>query len=128
MFDVIEHISNPTQFLQNEVFPLLKPGGLFIFQTPNKPINMIKETIEWRSFSKWRVEHCSLQTRSSLTNLIHESGFVNLRLSKFRFDSEFKKNKLEQLFPKIPTAFALKAINRLPSALYPNIWGVAQKF
>ena len=43
-----------------EVRRVLKPGGWLLLQTPNKWTNSIFETIRWRSFSKWRVDHCSL--------------------------------------------------------------------
>ena len=63
MFDVIEHVSNIQDFLKNEVYRILKEKGNFIFQTPNKIINIPWEIINQKSFTKWKNYHCSLQTK-----------------------------------------------------------------
>lgn len=39
-FEVIEHVSSPDKFLQ-KVYKLLKPDGIAIISTPNKPIYTI---------------------------------------------------------------------------------------
>ena len=64
-FDVIEHIPDTERHLL-EVRRVLKPGGSYLLQTPNKWTNSIFETIRWRSVSKWRVDHCSLHTYRQL--------------------------------------------------------------
>jgi SAM-dependent methyltransferase len=127
MFDVIEHIPDPLDFLILNVYPLLKPGGIFIFQTPNKLPNSIKETIEWKSFTKWKIDHCSLQTRRTLNEMLNHVGFKDIVLSNFRFDSEFKRGQLKQLIPYAPIEMLINMINVLPNFIYPNIWGYAIK-
>jgi 2-polyprenyl-3-methyl-5-hydroxy-6-metoxy-1,4-benzoquinol methylase len=127
MFDVIEHIPDPIHFLKTQVYPLLRNNGVFIFQTPNKYTNSIKETIEWKSFSKWKKEHCSLQTPKSLSLLLSNSNFDNIKLSKYRFNSNFKIEKLRSLIPLIPAEKTAEIISNLPINVHPNIWGIAYK-
>lgn len=65
MFDVIEHIPNVDVYL-HEVNRVLKPAGSFIFQTPNKYINIIWQYLRWKNFRNIFIYHCSLQTSFSL--------------------------------------------------------------
>jgi 2-polyprenyl-3-methyl-5-hydroxy-6-metoxy-1,4-benzoquinol methylase len=127
MFDVIEHIPDPIEYLAINVYPLLKPGGIFIFQTPNKLPNSIKETIEWKSLTKWKIDHCSLQTRRTMKEMLDYIGFKEIVLSNFKFDSQFKRGQLHQLIPFAPIEILIKIINVLPNFIYPNIWGYAIK-
>jgi len=60
MFDVIEHIKYIQDYLNNEVYRVLKKDGVFIFQTPNKYINIPWEIIKHGSLTSWQTSHCSL--------------------------------------------------------------------
>jgi len=66
MFDVIEHIPNIEDFLKGQVYRVLKEKGIFVFQTPNKIINIPWEIINQRSLTKWKKYHCSLQAKRLL--------------------------------------------------------------
>ena len=81
-FDVLEHIPDTDGHLE-EVRRVLKPGGSYLLQSPNKWTNTIFEVIRWRSFSKWRVHHCSLH-------------------SYFEFIRRFEKHRFETTFYDIP--------------------------
>ena len=82
-FDVLEHIPDTERHLL-EVCRVLKPGGWYLLQTPNKWTNSIFETLRWRSVSKWRVDHCSLhsygQLRRRLSALGFEPAFVDVKV------------------------------------------------
>ncbi|HET9370775.1 MAG TPA: oligosaccharide flippase family protein [Vicinamibacterales bacterium] len=73
-FDVLEHIRDTDAHLV-EVRRVLKPGGVYLLQTPNKWTNTVFETIRWKSFTAWRADHCSLHTASQLERRLRAHGF-----------------------------------------------------
>jgi SAM-dependent methyltransferase len=73
-FDVFEHIADSDAHLA-EVRRVLKPGGWYLLQTPNKWSNTIFETIRWRSFTRWRADHCALHTPGQLERRFRRHGF-----------------------------------------------------
>jgi SAM-dependent methyltransferase len=77
-FDVFEHIPDSDAHLA-EVRRVLKPGGAYLLQTPNKWTNVVFETIRWRSFTAFRVDHCSL----------HSYLEIKQRFAKHGFDTQF---------------------------------------
>src|SRR5262249_58323037 len=60
-FDVFEHIADSDAHLA-EVRRVLRPGGAYALQTPNKWTNSVFETIRWRSFTAWKQDHCALHS------------------------------------------------------------------
>ncbi|HED54778.1 MAG TPA: class I SAM-dependent methyltransferase [Phycisphaerales bacterium] len=91
-FDVFEHIPDSDVHL-GEVARVLKPGGRYLLQSPNKWTNSIFETIRWKSLTKWREDHCSLH-------------------SYFQFKRRFKKHNFDITFVEVPivTDYFLKKI------------------
>ena len=77
-FDVFEHIPDSDAHLA-EVRRVLKSGGTYLLQTPNKWTNVVFETIRWRSFTAFRVDHCSL----------HSYRDIKQRFAKHGFDTQF---------------------------------------
>jgi SAM-dependent methyltransferase len=73
-FDVFEHIADSDAHLR-EVTRVLRPGGSYLLQTPNKWTNTIFETIRWRSFTRWRADHCALHSYSGLMRRFAQHGF-----------------------------------------------------
>jgi SAM-dependent methyltransferase len=73
-FDVLEHIPDTDGHLA-EVRRVLKPGGWYLLQTPNKWTNTVFETIRWRSFTRWRQDHCALHSYGELAGRLAGAGF-----------------------------------------------------
>jgi SAM-dependent methyltransferase len=73
-FDVLEHIPDSDAHVA-EVRRVLKPGGWYLLQTPNKWSNTIFETIRWKSFTRWRADHCSLHSARELERRFQRHGF-----------------------------------------------------
>ncbi|MFZ2190239.1 MAG: class I SAM-dependent methyltransferase [Candidatus Magasanikiibacteriota bacterium] len=126
MFDVIEHIPNVQDFLKNEVYRVLKKDGTFIFQTPNKYINIPWEIINQHSFSKWKEYHCSLQTKYSLLKIFKKVNFKKIRLEK---EDILTKHNINKVYKKIgflskPVLYLLRV---LPLFIYPNFYGNCRK-
>ena len=88
MFDVIEHIPDVAEYMQ-EVHRVLKPNGRLIFQTPNKWWNAPWELCAHGK--AWADRHCSLQSYRSLWNLLREAGFSTPWFSKRSPDTPFKR-------------------------------------
>ena len=122
-FDVFEHIARIDKHI-SEVFRVLRPGGSYLFQTPNKYSNIIFETLSTKSF-RWRRAHPSL----------HTPGQLKRRLSRHGFEVEFVKmnpiNKftIEKLRRLGPIGHIIQRINfcRLPLFLLTNIYVIAGK-
>ena len=125
MFDVIEHIPHLRPFMR-EVRRVMKKGARFIFQTPNKHINIPWEIISHRSLNGWREYHCSLQNRKSLRKLLVETDFENVIVEK---NNIITRHNIEKVGREVGT-FAIPLLyvfQRMPLALYPNLWGSCMK-
>lgn len=123
-FDVIEHVVDVGSFLQ-DARRVLKPGGTFVFQTPNLLINIPKEVIYTKSFTAWRTYHCSLQTLASLRRILRIAGFSRIVVEKHQVYTDFNiaqsRQHLGGLGPPI-----LRILQALPLIAYPNFWGNAE--
>src|SRR5215469_7034492 len=73
-FDVFEHIADSDGHLA-EVRRVLRPGGAYALQTPNKWTNSVFETIRWRSFTAWKRDHCALHSMKELRARLRAHGF-----------------------------------------------------
>lgn len=123
-FDVIEHIPNPDQHFE-EVNRVLRPNGLYIFQTPNKIINSIWSTYNHKSFSAWQNSHCSLHTLPAIKTRIKKHNFRVVNFSK-RALNDYDRAKIASASPKFERLIT-KCLNALPLSLSPDFWCVAQK-
>lgn len=126
MFDVIEHIPKVDLFMKKEVYRVLKKGGLFIYQTPNKYMNIPWEIIHKKSVFKWRNYHCSLQTVQSLREILLRVGFSSIVIEKYNIVTEHNRKKLQTRLGFLGS-FVLNILRLMPLNYYPNLWGNAKK-
>lgn len=122
-FDLFEHIAQIDRHI-SEVFRVLRPGGYYLFQTPNKYSNVIFETLSTKSL-RWRRAHPSLHTPGQLKRRLFKHGF-EIQFIKMNPVNEFAVKKLQKLGPIV---HIIKRINfcRLPLFLLTNLYVIAHK-
>ena len=122
-FDVLEHIPDVDQHLM-EVYRVLKPGGYYLFQTPNKLSNALFETLKCRSMA-WKKYHPSLHFYGQLKRRLRRHHF-SFQCIKINTMNEFAVNKFKKI--KWPS-WTISWINfrYLPFRLQTNFYIVAQR-
>ncbi|MCL5280865.1 MAG: class I SAM-dependent methyltransferase [Planctomycetes bacterium] len=122
-FDLFEHISRIDRHV-GEVRRVLKPGGHYLFETPNKLSNVISETLAYKSL-QWRRVHPSLHTPGQLRRRLARHGFET-QFVKMDQRNEYTRSKLRQLGP-VGRLVGRIDFTRLPLALQINLYVVARK-
>ncbi len=125
-FDVFEHIKDSDAHLR-EVHRVLRPGGRYLVQTPNKWSNVVFETIRWHSFTRWKEDHCALHTPGQLRRRLEAHGF-SARFYDVPVVNDFFRAKVRQHLGGAGL-FALAVANpdRLPVAWRTNLYVEATK-
>ncbi len=123
-FDLFEHIAETDMHL-SEVSRVLRPGGYYLFQTPNKYSNTIFFMLSKKTFKRQQA-HPSLHTPRQLRRRLAKHGF-EARFIKMNTVTEFVLNKLKKTFG--PVSYIFKYINFriLPLVLQTNLYVIAQK-
>ncbi|MCY3844517.1 MAG: class I SAM-dependent methyltransferase [Acidobacteria bacterium] len=124
-FDVFEHIPDSDRHLR-EVRRVLRPGGHYLLQTPNKVTNSVFETIRWRSFTAWRSDHCSLHTFGQLQRRLRSFGF-SVRFLDIPVVNPYFLDKINSHVGPLGVR-AVKLVNpdRFPIRYRTNFYVVAQ--
>lgn len=121
-FDLFEHIARIDQHVA-EVARVLKPGGYYLFQTPNKFSNIIHETLHHKSLA-WRRYHPSLHTPGQLRRRLGRFGFT-VGFRKMNIINAFTLKKLKKYGP-LGTLIGHIDFRRLPLFLQTNLYVFAQ--
>ena len=122
-FDLFEHIARIDRHVA-EVHRVLKAGGHYLFQTPNKYSNAIFETLAHKGL-KWRRVHPSLHTPRQLRRRLARHGF-DTRFVKMDPMNAYTQSKLRRLGPLGSLAKRID-FTRLPLSLQTNLYVVAHK-
>lgn len=122
-FDLFEHIARIDKHV-SEVYRVLRQGGHYLFQTPNKYSSIISETLLYRSLI-WRRAHPSLHTPGQLKRRLSRAGF-DIRFVRMNPINPFTINKLRKLGP-IGRVIEHMDFRKLPLGLQTNLYVVAQK-
>jgi 2-polyprenyl-3-methyl-5-hydroxy-6-metoxy-1,4-benzoquinol methylase len=122
-FDLFEHIACIDRHV-SEVRRLLKPGGYYLFQTPNKYSNAVFETLACKSL-KWRRVHPSLHTPGQLRRRLRRHGF-EVRFVKMNPVNEYMRAKLKRFGP-LGRLVEWMNFERLPLAWQTNLYVIARK-
>lgn len=122
-FDLFEHIARVDLHV-SEVHRVLKPGGHYLFQTPNKYTDAIFETITLWSL-KWRRAHPSLHAPGQLRRRLAKHGF-EVRFVKMNPMNEYMRAKLKK-FGAVAPLLGRIDLRKLPLALQTNLYVIARK-
>jgi SAM-dependent methyltransferase len=123
-FDLFEHIARVDRHI-SEVYRVLKEGGSYLFQTPNKYSNAIFETLYHKSL-KWRRAHPSLHTPGQLKRRLARHGFQT-QFVKMNPVNEFTLRKLREKLGPISGIFKHINFCRLPLVLQTNLYVITRK-
>lgn len=73
-FDLVEHLKEPEIFIK-EVYRVLKPGGIFVFSTPNpESLGATTKVDNW--YAKRDSTHCSILDIDQWRKKIKDDGFL----------------------------------------------------
>lgn len=132
-FDVFEHIKDSDRHLA-EVRRVLKPGGHYIVQTPNKWTNIPFEILRhWKKYRMGPVQgyrslledHCALHNYWQLRRRFSLNGF-DTRFVDVPVVNDYFKWKMRTYFGAIgPLMVKVLSPDRLPQPLRTNFYAVA---
>ena len=122
-FDLFEHIAKIDKHI-SEVKRVLRPGGYYLFQTPNRYSNIIYETL-WTKSLQWRQYHPSLHSPRQLKRRLARHGF-EIRFVKMNPINKFTEKKLQKL--GLPGKILRRVdFRRMPLVLQTNLYVIANK-
>jgi SAM-dependent methyltransferase len=125
-FDVFEHIPDSDGHLR-EVRRILRSNGTYLLMTPNKWTNVVFETVRWRSFTRFRQDHCSLHSYRELHHRLARNGF-GVRFHDIPVVNAFFRRKVREYTGPVGLWFlALFNPDRLPMPFRTNFFVEARR-
>jgi SAM-dependent methyltransferase len=125
-FDVFEHIPNSDSHLA-EVKRVLKNGGYYLLQTPNKYTNIPFEVIRQKSLVAWKEDHVALHSYKGIIKRFKRNGF-KVEVLPIPVVTNFFRLKIDRYLGKFGLLL-LHVINpdKLPRNFRTNFYIKAQK-
>ena len=124
-FDVFEHIADSDAHLA-EVRRVLRAGGAYALQTPNKWTNSVFETLRWRSFTAWKRDHCALHSLEELRRRLRRHGFEP-EFADVPVVNDFFREKLRRYIgPAGPALLRVVNPDRWPMKFRTNFYVIAR--
>ena len=123
-FDVFEHIADSDAHLA-EVRRVLRPGGIYALQTPNKWTNSVFETIRWRSLTAWKQDHCALHSLEELRARLRAHGFEPSFADVPVVNAFFREKLRRYVGPAGPAVLRIANPDRWPLKFRTNFYVIA---
>lgn len=102
-FDAFEHIRDTAKHL-SEVKRVLRDGGAYLFETPNKITNIPFEIIKEKSFTRYQDYHCSLFSFWGLKKILKKSSF-DVKFVKVPIVNDYFLEKVKRYFGSFGLGF-----------------------
>jgi len=131
--DVFEHIRDSNRHLR-EVRRVLKPGGNYLLQTPNKWTNIPFEMLrQWKKFHTGPIrsyrtlteDHCALHSYAELKARFSRNGFELTFVDLPVVNDYFKAKVRTYMGPLGPALLTVVNPDRLPMFLRTNFYALA---
>ncbi|AQT69630.1 putative S-adenosylmethionine-dependent methyltransferase/MSMEI_2290 [Anaerohalosphaera lusitana] len=124
-FDLFEHISEIDLHIE-QVKRVLRNGGYYLFETPNKYSNALFETISSRSL-RWKRFHPSLHSPGQLKKRLEKHGF-GVSFVKISPVNDYNIIKVRRVFGGAAAKlFSSIGFRRLPLFMQTNLYVAARK-
>jgi len=117
--NVLEHVPNPKEVVR-ECYHLLAKGGQILIYAPHgRSLSM--QLMKGNSISSWIPFHLQLFTRKSLTLLLKDAGFTNIKIYNY-YPNSWLPLSIMQLVNKKQQIMELDCPSWLKIVCYPIGW------
>jgi SAM-dependent methyltransferase len=114
MFDVIEHVPNPAEFL-NKLKDVLAPGGYLAISTSDNR-SLVSRVLGRMWWFMLPPEHCIIYTRNAMKTLLQRSGFNVIDIISINCHFTSIANIISKMIQKIPFKEQPSILRRLNSS------------
>jgi SAM-dependent methyltransferase len=96
MFDVLEHLSSPKEYIE-EIYRILKPGGVLVVETPNVDGFFSRYVYKQNAYLVKPRAHICLYAPRSAKRLFSPSGFSSVKITTFPYYRSFAPEYLKSI-------------------------------